>query len=86
MLNSFVFIYLQPSPLRQEILDFLDANSEIKNWYSFTPDAIVIISDASTLRLTEIIHNQYPNLHFLLDEVHDGQKQWLDGQEIFGIL
>src|SRR5262249_6130457 len=54
---------------RRVIQDHLESRSEVLNWLGFFPHAMVVVSDHSAEALTEIIHERFPTLQFLLTEI-----------------
>ncbi|MBA6222827.1 hypothetical protein H4J51_01655 [Colwellia sp. MB02u-18] len=57
-----------PSIQRKDILDFLDTQFIIKNWYGIMPYAILVSSedDINSSDISKILTGRFPsNLHFL---------------------
>jgi hypothetical protein len=63
---------------QQQVLDFLDTRPEILNWFSILPNSIFIVSDKTTIELTKIIHDRYPNAMFAISPIDPSQTGgWL---------
>jgi hypothetical protein len=59
---------------RQQILDMLDKDPQIKNWRAST-GAIFIASEVSAKQLSEALHGTFPKLHFIIAPI-DIEKTW----------
>jgi hypothetical protein len=70
VLKPFLLVFDSTQMDRQTILNWLDKQSVIKNWFAFLPNAIVLISDQSTFQLSELIRvNSKPLFDFVITEV-----------------
>jgi len=54
---------------RKPILDFLDLQPAVLNWFAINWHAILIASESDATTLSTIIHQQFPNLWFIITEV-----------------
>ena len=59
---------------RQQMLNFLDTRSEVLNWYAFLPAGIFVISEHSAHELAAVIHQEFPIVFFIINEVVPGRN------------
>jgi hypothetical protein len=63
---------------RKPILDFLDLQPAVLNWFAINWQAILIASETDATTLSTMIHNQFPNLLFIITEIdRDKTNGWM---------
>jgi hypothetical protein len=80
MLKPFLFVANLPQGVtRAQILEHLNTRQEVKHWYAFFPNAIVVISDRNATELMSAVRQQFPSLHFIVTEIPTGSNNgWLN--------
>ncbi|HFQ5008828.1 hypothetical protein XM79_c11569 [Vibrio vulnificus] len=74
-----------PSIDRQEILDFLDTQSIVKNWYAVLPNAILVVTEFGIPEITKIMTERFPyNLTFLITDAKNANG--LANQEVWNFV
>ncbi|KOY32279.1 hypothetical protein NB614_09010 [Vibrio parahaemolyticus] len=74
-----------PAISREEILDFLDTQSIIKNWYAVLPNAILVVTDYGIPEITQIMTGRFShNLTFLVTDA--SQANGLANQEVWDFV
>ena len=77
-MRPYLLAFGGPPEWRQAILDFLDKQPDVLNWYAFFPAAIFFISRKGPQELSQRLHSSFPNIWFVIAEVQAGRSDgWL---------
>lgn len=66
--KSYVLIYSDDLGTREEVRDFLDAQSKILNWRWELPNAFFLVSELSAHELAALVHRLNEKARFLITE------------------
>lgn len=72
MLKAFLLVFDSIQIDRQSFLNFLDTKYDVKNWYAFLPNAIIIVSDQNTFYLSDLIRKNSTGIRFVITEIATG--------------
>lgn len=79
MLKPYLLVFHPSTQSRQEILNFLDTRSEVLNWFAWGDTGIFLISEESAYLLSNIIHEKFPNIIFVITLLPTGNYLTVNG-------
>jgi hypothetical protein len=71
---------------RKSILDFLDLQPAVLNWFAINWQAILIVSESDATALSTIIHTQFPNMLFIITEIERGKTNGWMGNVVWDFI
>jgi hypothetical protein len=78
MLKVYLLVFNNPALKRQSVLDYFDTCHEVKNWFAFMPNAVVIISDKDAHSLQAMFSRKFSGTHHIVTEIPKGNNNgWL---------
>ncbi|WP_194089607.1 hypothetical protein [Vibrio hibernica] len=87
-MGVFLITFFSPIPPvinRDEILDYLNTQSIIKNWYAVSPNAILVVCEFGIPEITKIITDRFSNcLTCLITDAN--QANGLANQEVWDFI
>src|SRR5512132_2511243 len=71
---------------RKSILNFLDLQPAVLNWFAINWQAILIVSESDATALSTIIHTQFPNMLFIITEIERGKTNGWMGNVVWDFI
>jgi len=87
-MKAYLITFTSPSyPIieRKTILDFLDTQSVIKNWYAVMPNAILVATEVGIPEITTMLTNRFPqNFTYLVTDA--SQANGLANSQVWSFI
>lgn len=65
-------------PTRDQVLEFLNTRSEVKNWYAAFDGGIVLVSFHDSNYLGALLRQKFPGMFFVLSRLYQSQAHgWM---------
>lgn len=86
MLKSYLLVFNNASLERQKVLDYLDTRHEVKNWFAFMPNAIVIVSDSDAHKLQHMFSSGFEGIDHIITEIAEGNNNGWLGKDVWDFI